>query len=343
MSGSTPNSPVSLRDIARHLNLSHSTVSRALRDDPRISAGTRAQVHTFARTQGYQPDPMLAALASYRRQRQERLIQAELAWINGWPTPQRLRSYREFDAYWRGAAAEAEKRGFRLSEFVLNRRMPARRLAAIFHARNIQGILLPPHGSVALDWDDFPWDAFSVVRFGHSVSTPRAHVVASNQLANGMLAFQKTWERGYRRIGLAISAVAATRFSAGYLFARMKIAPIRVVPPLILSLEEPGTDRRQLISWVRDRRPDAILTDLPLVPLLREAGCRVPDDVGVATFSILDGGVDAGIDQNSEEIGRAALQLLASLVEHRERGIPATTRELLIDGRWADGASLPAK
>lgn len=344
MPGSDPQAFVSLRDIARHLNLSHSTISRALRSDPRISAATREQVQSFARARGYHPDPMLAALASYRRQRQERPIQAELAWINGWPAPQQLRAYREFDAYWRGASAEAAERGFRLTEFVLDRRMNARRLAEVFHTRSIQGILLPPHGAVELAWEGFPWNAFSVVRFGHSVSKPSVHVVASNQLASGMLAFEKAWERGYRRIGLAVSAAASTRFGAGYLFARMKTPPAPSLPPLLLASPEQRIDRGQLTGWLRRHRPDAVLTDAPkLAPALLDAGLRVPDDIGVAAFSVLDGGVDAGIDQNSEEIGRAALQLLVSLVEHRSRGIPAIPRELLIDGRWVDGASLPAK
>ena len=37
---------------------------------------------------------------------------------------------------------------------------------------------------------------------------------------------------------------------------------------------------------------------------------------------VLDGPADSGIDQNSKEIGRAAVQTLISLIHHNERGIP---------------------
>ena len=77
--------------------------------------------------------------------------------------------------------------------------------------------------------------------------------------------------------------------------------------------------------------------------MLKRLGVRVPDDVGLAAFSVLDGGVDAGIDQNSAEIGRSALRLLTSLILHQERGLPSICRELLIEGRWVDGASLPGR
>jgi len=37
-----------------------------------------------------------------------------LAWINCWPDPKKLRSFKEFDLYWKGAFAEAERSGYRL-------------------------------------------------------------------------------------------------------------------------------------------------------------------------------------------------------------------------------------
>lgn len=336
---------VSARDIARRLRISHSTVSRALHDDPRISAAVRDRVQALARTLGYQPDPMLAALAHYRRHRGTRPVQAELAWINGWSAPRRLRSFREFDLYWRGAEDEAARAGFRLTEFCLDRDMSAARLGAIFQARNIRGLLIPPHGGARLDWTGFPWEAFSIVRFGHSLPGLHTHLVTSNQLHNGLLAFQRAWDRGYRRIGLVISDHATTRFAAGYLFAQMKAAPDAApVPPFQLELRDEAATLRQLEDWLQAQRPDAILTDRrELRPLLARLGRRVPADLGVAAFSVLDGEVDAGIDQNSAEIGRAALQLLVSLIMHQERGLPAVCRELLIEGSWVDGASLPAR
>jgi LacI family transcriptional regulator len=60
-------------------------------------------------------------------------------------------------------------------------------------------------------------------------------------------------------------------------------------------------------------------------------------------LSVLDGDAAAGINQNSMEIGRVAAQTLISLINHNERGIPETPREVLVAGRWVDGCSLPPK
>lgn len=76
---------------------------------------------------------------------------------------------------------------------------------------------------------------------------------------------------------------------------------------------------------------------------LAKVGYEVPSDMGLAAFSVLDGGADADIDQNSREIGRAAVQMLISLINHNERGIPEMCRELLVEDRWVNGSTLPLK
>jgi DNA-binding LacI/PurR family transcriptional regulator len=77
--------------------------------------------------------------------------------------------------------------------------------------------------------------------------------------------------------------------------------------------------------------------------MLEKLGYRVPEDIGLAATSILDGNADAGIDQNSEEIGRAAFETLLSLLNHNQYGIPDIVREVVITGSWVDGTSLPQR
>jgi len=344
MEPTSPRERISLRDIARELNISHATVSRALREDRRISEAVREEVKRTAQAMGYRPDPMLSALAHYRRSKTKASIGAELAWINQWPNPKQLRSFQEFDRYWKGASEEAEQNGFRLEEFVINKRMSPARVQKILQARNIRGILIPPHGGVNLNWAEFHWENFCIVRFGHSIPAPRAHLVTSDQLTDGIIAFENIWNKGYRRIGLVTYARTHTRFSAGYLFSQMKWTPDLRIPMLTVAEEKNAEDQRRLKSWVKAQKLDAILTDLiPLRQWLKDAGYRVPGEIGLATLSVLDGNADAGIDQNSEEIGRAAVQLVISLINHNECGIPTVCRELLIEGRWVDGSTLPTR
>src|SRR3954469_23525099 len=57
---SSPNP--SLQDIARRANVSRSTVSRVMRNDARISAGTAARVRAAAKELNYRPNPLLSTL-----------------------------------------------------------------------------------------------------------------------------------------------------------------------------------------------------------------------------------------------------------------------------------------
>ncbi len=57
---------VSIKDIARAAGVSHSTVSRALRDSPLISPQTRARIRALAEEMGYTPDAIAQSLQAGR-------------------------------------------------------------------------------------------------------------------------------------------------------------------------------------------------------------------------------------------------------------------------------------
>ena len=336
---------IGLREIARCLGVSHVTVSLALRDSPRVSASTKERIKKAANEMGYRPDPMLTALAAYRSRRSTPEIHSVVAWINAWADPEELRGYKEFDLYWKGASECAAKFGYRLEEFRLHKQMTPRRLHQIFRARNIRGILLPPHGPYRLDWQDFPWHEYAVARFGRSLKFPAAHLVTADQLTNTYLAVEQMRERGYRRIGLLTFASdldpLGSHFTAGFLSARELLDSADSLP--IFCIEKPITGDlvARFQRWMEKEKPDALLSTVEHKILLRDVGYRVPEDIAVAATSILDGGVDSGIDQHPEEIGRVGFLLLNSLIHDGERGIPEVFRQILVEGSWVDGTSLP--
>ena len=339
---------VSLRDVARVVGVSHMTVSLALRGDSRVSEARRAEIKVAADTLGYRPDPMLSSLASYRRTKQAVPISATVAWINQWDDPRALRRLHEFDGYWRGASHAAGQLGYRLEEFVVGRELSPERLQKILHARSVHGLLLPPHPS-GLNLGAFDWNQYSIVRFGLSVPEPRAHTVVSDQSTCATLAYARVQAHGYRRIGFVSSPRfdrnTGGNFRAGYLRQQADLAtPRNRLQPLLVE-ETPGPGiAAELSAWLARERPDALITSQPaLRGLLAKIGVRVPRDLAVATTSVLDGNFPAGIDQNCHEIGAVALRTLAGLIHQNERGVPHHCRRILVEGRWVDGPSLPAK
>jgi LacI family transcriptional regulator len=334
---------VTMRDVARSLGIDPSTVSLALRNHPRIPIATRERIRRVAEELGYIPDPMLGALANYRRFSHPAPITAEVAWINRWDPPERYYSFREFNNYWVGASAAANELGYSLERFHLGN-APLSRITRVLRARNIRGVLVPPHYGACNDWAGFACDQLAVVRMGHTVQLA-AHAVGCDQTEAAILGFRSIHERGYRRIGFVTHAGAevSSRFRAGFLFAQENTPDIDCVPTLLLDEAKPQTaNRLPLANWMRCYRPDAIFTTYARVrELLGEIGYRVPDDVALAATSVLDGNADAGIDQCSEEIGRAAVQMLGGLVACGWLGLPAIPRMTMIRARWVEGESLP--
>ena len=334
---------VTLSDIAAELGISAMSVSRALRNQPRTSASLRERVVKKANEMGYRPDPALSALVQYRQGKAGATINAVLAWFNQWPDPKQQRKFREFDLYWRGAKASAEKLGFRLEEFVISESMPPERMATILHTRNIRGILITP-GPLQEAWvRRFDWSRFSLVGLTKMSELLPVHSVMAHQVHNTMRAMEEMRARGYRRIGLVSNAWRARGFGAGALWDQLSQQDETRVPVCLLNEEDHEAELLRFEAWWREHRPDAILTELPSIPAkLKSMGVRVPGDVGLAALTILDCPIDAGIYQNPEEIGRVGVLVLASLINDGDIGFPRVKRQILIEGTWVDGTSLPA-
>lgn len=70
--------PITIKDIAEKLNISVSTVSRALKDNHEISAQTRKTVQELAKQLGYKPNPIAVALKTHKVIRSELLFPRSL-------------------------------------------------------------------------------------------------------------------------------------------------------------------------------------------------------------------------------------------------------------------------
>jgi LacI family transcriptional regulator len=330
-----------LRDIARRAGCHYSTVSLALRDHPRIAAETRARVQSVARQLGYQPDAMLAALSVYRQQKRPAASFATIAWLTNHARRQAWRDSACNVDYFNGATARGAERGYRLEQFWLAEPgMSARRLSDILHARGIQGLLLPPQErlcSIELDWDKF-----SAVTFGYTLLQPRLHLVSNHEYRTMGTLFAELQRREYRQIGLVDlrehDARVDHNWLAAYLIEQHRLAPGRQLAPLILE----RWDDARFLGWLREHRPDAIVTKLPeVLPCLERTGLRVPDDVGVA-FHSLDEATRhlSGMKKNAWQLGVMAMDLVIDMIHRNERGLPALPHLSMVEGSWVEGRTV---
>ncbi|MBI5694076.1 MAG: LacI family DNA-binding transcriptional regulator [Verrucomicrobia bacterium] len=337
--------PVTMREVARRAGVHPATVSRALRNDPRITPAQRALVRRVAAELGYRANPLIAALMSARRAGRPPTYQATFAFVSKYPAPQAAKFRRDYGDLLSGARQRALSQGFRLEEFNLHDpSLTARRATTILQSRGIQGLILAPLHSVR-DTLELDWSQFSSVAVGYSVTQVGINRVAHNHFSGLLLAARHCRAAGRRRLGLVlqrrVDEKVERRWTAAMLLDQSLAPTGDAVPPLLLEAPDSATLQR----WFRRHRPDAILgLDIPqLLEWLRHLGCAVPHDVAVVSLDRRPGdrGI-AGIRQDYATIGAHAVDLLVGLIHRNEIGLPRTPSTLLTDGQWQPGRTLDA-
>ncbi|MBI5382597.1 MAG: LacI family DNA-binding transcriptional regulator [Opitutae bacterium] len=340
---------VTLKDVAREAGVHVSTAWRALSNETYVSAEKRQRIRAIADRLGYTPDPMLSALSSYRRKQRPPAYRSTLAWINNFPVRGDCLALPHIAGFFEGARTYAESMGFRLEEFWLRERgMTPKRAREVLLARNIRGLLFAPQAlantQLALDLS-----SFACVSIGYSLAEPRLHVAVNDQHASTLLCLRRLLQLGHRRIGMASASDTLKRTvhhfeSPFHVFQNALLTTQRVPLFLIEGRDEPANKaqwQERFGKWFRTHRPEAIITTFSeTIPWLNELGLKVPDDVSVATLSRMQQPGWAGIDQQERIIGARAVELLISIFQAGERGVPDTPLRMLVEGKWYDGVTV---
>lgn len=339
----TPAGRVTQRDVAERAGVHRSTVSLALRDNPNIPAETTERVKQAAAELGYEPDPMLTALAAYRSGRRDKPFRGTLAWLVNNNPMHDWRAVTMIRDIYLGAKERAPVHGYSLEIFKLGvNGLPGTRVAGVLRSRNVSGILVcpQPRPNTALD---FPWGNFSSVAFGHTLVSPQLHTVVSAHFRSMMHLLNETRALGYRRIGLVHSRNVDMRVSHAYLGAYLANSHLYgagvSVPPV-----DPAED--DFKRWFRRCRPDAVVSAglADITAVLEGAGLSAPRDVGVAVLPLPEAsGEMAGMYENSRHMGAIAIDLLVSLMQQGLRGAPEFPHYTHVDSVWVPGASLPPR
>lgn len=220
------------------------------------------------------------------------------------------------------------------------------RFSDILRARGIHGVILG-RLPVSLHGLDLEWEWFSCVALGLTLETPQLHHVAENHFFTTRHAMQQCIDRGYRRIGFGFSTPndyprVGDRWIGGYLCQQRRLDPADRIP---IYEGDPG-NRSEFIAWFKRWRPDALLVSVAtaVIKWLKEAGYRVPEDVGVVELRNERPELGhAGVYYVPAKIGALGVETLVGLIHRGERGIPTDPHEALLRGRWLEGSTLPRR
>lgn len=339
-------SQTSVHAVAEACGVSAMTVSRVLRNSPNVLPETRARVLAAAEKAGYRPDPQVARLMELVRGHRASKVRATLALIRDERTE---RSPLETGCNYvrtEDVRRRAAQYGYEVEEFfpVRDGTGPAR-LRKILQTRGIRGVLVSV-GSAESFGARFDYDGFAAATFGFGLTNPPLHRSGTN-MTQGILSTAALLEgRGYRRVGLAVSAWIDERsghtYSGAWLHYQQALPARRRVPLLLFSKAELEKNEAQFGRWMNEYRPDVVISFHRAVPeWLARLGLRVPEDTGFMVHDRTEemGGF-AGIDHRRDHVAAAAVDLVVTQLQHHEHGVPAVPRQILIPPAFVEGAGL---
>lgn len=337
-----------LRQIAAAVGVSPMTVSRALRNHPRVTAALRKQIGKVANDLGYRPDPTVVKLMSHLRQRKTKAVVACIAAVTSIPEsepePHQMREVRE------GARLRAEELGYRLELFRiekpdldthdLDQTRHDRVLERTLLNRGIEGVvmlqmMLPTAADRLL-----AWDKFSAVLATASVVSPDFPRVGANHFLNARVLCAELARLGRTRIGVICSETFRVRTNDAFTAAatlQSLVAGQSPVQPLVFVHRKHALD--ELPTWLARERPDALLVHVDnLVPKIRErlrgtAAGRLPI---VCTAVDPTHPVCPGIDERNHLIGRKSIDVLTAMLNRSEKNYRTTHVSTLIEGQWCE-------
>jgi LacI family transcriptional regulator len=272
-----------IHDIAKKLNLSASTVSRALNDNPVISETTRKLVKKMAGDMGYRPNTLAANL----RTRRTNTIGVIVPLIN--------RHF--FSSVISGIEDVAYSQGFAVTISQSNDKLEKEsKIAQTLFANRVDGIIL----SIGMETNSyehiklFSERKIPVVFFDRVVDEIKAHKIVVDDYGGGYRATRHLISQGAKtiaHIGGPLNLKIYEYRQKGYCEA-LKEADLTVDKSMIinnsLSREEGKKAIQQLLQ--NNIKPDAIFcandtTALSVIIYLQENGYKVPEDIAIVGFS----------------------------------------------------------
>lgn len=328
--------------IAELAGISSTAVSLALRNHPKISEATRRRVRQIAARIGYRPDPEVAKLMHHLRSRHKKTFQATLCAFTTEPNAERLPYSSKIV---QSARERADALGYRLELVLLPPDVQRRPdLQRMLRTRGIEGVLLLPMKEPRDFRDLLDWSQFSVIASTYAVLAPQFHRVVPHQFGNMLMLCERLAALGHRRIGLVQDEAHDLRthhsFSAAVAWQNV-LGGSEFVQPFVYRDDDP----RSLVEWFESQRPDAIIYAGAANSVAATLGLSIPGPVSFAVTSIQDPRdcALAGVYERPEAIGARAVELLASMVQQGDKGIPEVPSVTMIEGRWLDGPSAPSR
>ena len=324
---------VTIKDLARELNISASTVSRALKDHPDISKETKLAVQELARKLNYQPNAVALSL----KQRRSNTI--------GVIIPEIVHYF--FSSVISGIEDVAYDAGFNVIICQSNERYEREVAnAKTLLSSRVDGVLV----SISKETTDykhlynFSNNEVPMVFYDRVVPNIVADQVIIDDFDAAYRATRHLIDSGRTRIahlGGPMALLIGQRRKDGYLKA-LSEAGIPADENLILEADSFEKARMAIMKLINQRKKfDGVfatndLTAIGAMQTIQKKGYKIPDEIAIVGFS--DGRFSGitdptltSVDQHGYEMGTQATQMLLKRILSEDDEYPAETKVLNAD------------
>lgn len=331
--------PPTIKEIAKKLNISTSTVSRALHDHERINILTRIRVQKLAREMDYEPNQK----AIFFQKKRTFTIGVILPDLSEFYFSTAISAIEDISTQHKysvllGQSHDSEEKEKHLVESIMHQRIDGLIISIAKNTRNYDHLIqLKRYGVPIVFFDRVP-------------AIPDIHYVACNVETGTVQAVNFLFARGHRNIAMINgpeSLYSCRQRKEGYLKGigsrRLKYEP-ELITATDLSREGTEQAMAQLLSL--KRKPMAVLcfndnVTLDAIEYSRKMKLKINKDISFISFSnqalIRYAAFPpiATIEQYPHEQAQQATELLLDLLNKREQTEPDSFKKINLESRLA--------
>ncbi|MEB2774691.1 LacI family DNA-binding transcriptional regulator [Algoriphagus sp. D3-2-R+10] len=321
-----------IHDIAEYLNITGSTVSRALNDHPKISKATKKAVQKAVIKLNYQPNNIAAALRSGKSN------------IIGIIVPTADRSFFSSVVYGIEEIANTAGYNVMICQTHDSHENEVNKVQALLNA-GVDGIIAS-HAKECTNFDHFKKiiaNNIPLILFDRSINDLGVSQVVIDDFLGASMATEHLIKQGCKRIAHFTSVQSISIYNdrlRGYRES-LRVAGIEYDEKLVkhsnLQLEDGIRCMKELLTT--GEKPDAVFSSSALgaigaMQVLKESGLRVPEDVAIVAFSnevymAFTGPTLSTVEQHSKRMGNIAAEIF--LKEITDKKVPFYPQKIVIN------------
>jgi DNA-binding LacI/PurR family transcriptional regulator len=176
------------------------------------------------------------------------------------------------------------------------------------------------------------WEKFSSVVIGLGYARPALHRVHHHHYLGMMTALRMLRKLGHLRIGFYCGSTINERMFRAWSASFLAHHPLGEPDGLLALRKTPS--RADFLAWVRKEKPEVVIDGGHVVMEWLKA---VPESKRPRLVTLAwraDVPEIAGIDQQADVLGAAAVDLLVAQDQQNERGIPEAPKIVMTEGVW---------